>query len=54
MGRAGRLGLGPVAAGLTATGYVSATDTVKVRLHNTTAAPIDPGSLVYKARCFAS
>ena len=41
-------------AGLTATGYVSATDTVKVRLHNTTAAPIDPGSLVYKARCFAS
>jgi hypothetical protein len=33
-----------VASGLVVTGYVSAADTVKVRVANVTASPIDPAS----------
>ncbi len=36
-----------IAAGLVITGYVSATDTVKVRAANVTASPIDPASGTY-------
>lgn len=44
--------LGPpdtIEAGLMWSGYVSALDTVTIRLHNTTAAPIDPASASWKA-----
>jgi hypothetical protein len=44
--------LGPPAAlesGLVAMGYVSASNTVTVRVHNTTAGAIDPASATWKA-----
>lgn len=37
-------------AGLMATGYVSAADTVKIRLFNTTGGAIDPASATYRAK----
>lgn len=37
-------------AGLMATAYVSAADTVKIRLFNTTAGSIDPASATYRAK----
>lgn len=43
--------LGPPAtieAGLMWAAFVSATDTVTVRLHNTTASPVDPASAAWK------
>jgi hypothetical protein len=44
--------LGPpstIEAGLTWSGFVSATNTVTVRVHNTTASPIDPASASWRA-----
>jgi hypothetical protein len=44
--------LGPpsgLSPGLVPVGFVSATDTVSIRLHNVTAAPIDPASATWKA-----
>jgi hypothetical protein len=46
--------LGPPAAieaGLTWCGFVSAANTVTVRIHNTTGAPIDPASATWRASC---
>lgn len=41
-----------VEAGLAWSGFVSAADTVTVRLHNTTGAPIDPASATWTAKVF--
>jgi len=41
-----------VPAGLTWSGYVSANDTVTIRLHNVTASPITPASLTWTVRVF--
>lgn len=38
-----------IESGLMWAGYVSAADTVTIRVHNTTAAPIDPASATWKA-----
>lgn len=43
---------GGIASGLIPTAYVSANDTVTLRLFNPTAGAIDPGNTVYRARVF--